>query len=60
MDWLNLFGGVALLASGIFLTTKQILTIKAGTDDKQGFDIKLLGGGIGLVMVGIGMIIKYI
>jgi len=56
MDAFSVFGGPICLALGIWITIKQIRKFKAGKQDKLGFDIKLLGGGILFIMGGIALI----
>lgn len=60
MNGIYILGGIACLAFGIYLTVKQIKTFLAGKQDQLGFDIKLLGGGLIGIMIGIYLIIKYL
>lgn len=53
MNYTNLFGGIASLAFGSGLTIFQIRKFIRGTQDKLGWDIKGLGGGICFAMIGI-------
>jgi len=60
MNGLYIIGGIACLAFGIYLTLKQIKTFRAGKQDQLGFDIKLLGGGIIGIIIGVYLIMKYL
>jgi len=48
------------LAFGIYLTIKQVKTFIKGEQDKFGFDIQGLGGGIMFIMIGLYLIFKYL
>ncbi len=56
MNGLDLLGGFACLAFGIFIILKQIKKFRNHQQDQLGFDIKLLGGGIIFIMGGICLI----
>lgn len=60
MNLLYAVGGICLFILGALLTIIQIKIFKAGIADNQGFDVKLLGGGICLIMIGIAIIFKYL
>jgi len=60
MNVLYVILGVISLAFGVILTIKEIKIIKGGTQDPQGFDIKLLASGISFIIIGIALIVKYI
>ncbi|MHB8208446.1 hypothetical protein [Mucilaginibacter sp.] len=60
MNILYVLGGIASLIFGTWLTIKEINVYRAGEQDKLGADIKMLGGALMLVMVGVALILKYI
>lgn len=60
MNGLYVFGGIACLVFGIYLTKKQVKTFNSGKQDQLGFDIKLLGGGIMAIIGGVYLIMKYL
>jgi hypothetical protein len=60
MNALYVFGGIACLVFGAWLTIKQIKIFAKGKQDQLGWDIKLLGGGIIFIIGGICLIAKYI
>ncbi len=60
MNALYVLGGCACLAFGIYLTIKQVKTFIKGEQDKFGFDIQGLGGGIMFIMIGLYLIFKYL
>jgi hypothetical protein len=49
-------GGLAFLILGLYITYIQIKTFKSGKQDQLGFDIKLLGGGIMAIILGLALI----
>lgn len=53
MNYTYLFGGIASLVFGGCLTIYQIRIFIKGRQDKLGWDIKGLSGGIGFTMIGI-------
>jgi len=55
---MNLIGGIAVLGLGVYITRNQIQTFRKKEQDELGWDIKLLGGGMGLMMIGIALIVK--
>lgn len=60
MRALYILGGIASLIFGLVIIIRQIKTFKKGEQDELGFDIKLLGGGMGFLMIGIYLLAKYI
>ena len=60
MRALYIVGGIASLIFGLVIIIRQIKTFKKGEQDELGFDIKLLGGGMGFLMIGIYLFAKYI
>jgi len=48
------------LAIGIYLTVKQVKIFMKGEQDNQGFDVKVLGLGIMIIMTGLYLIFKYL
>ena len=60
MNILYTLGGFACLIFGIWLTINQINIFRRGEQDKLGFDIKMLGGGIMSMILGVALIINYI
>ena len=50
----------ACLGLGIFITRKQIKIFQAKEQDDLGFDVKLLGGGIMAIILGIALIVQYL
>ena len=60
MRALYIVGGIASLIFGLVIIIRQIKTFKKGEQDELGFDIKLLGGGMGFLMIGIYLLAKYI
>jgi len=60
MNILYVLGGFACLALGLYLTIIELKIFSKGTQDKLGADIKILGGGIMFIMIGIYLICKYI
>jgi hypothetical protein len=60
MNALYIIAGFACLAVGIWITLKQIIVFKKVEQDSLGFDVKLLGGGVMGVILGIALIIHYI
>jgi len=53
MNYTYLFGGIASLGFGSWLTFNQIRIFALGKQDRLGWDIKLLSGGILSMMLGI-------
>ncbi len=53
-------GGIASLIFGTWLTIKEVNVYRAGEQDKLGADIKMLGGALMFVMLGLSLIIKYL
>ena len=47
-----LFGGIICLFLGIYIVGIQIKTFRERKQDNLGFDLKLLGGGIMAVILG--------
>lgn len=60
MSTLHVLGGIFCLCLGVFIIVKQSKTFIKGQQDRLGFDIKLLGGGIGFVIIGIAILAKYL
>ena len=60
MNILNILYGMALIPLGIWLTIAQVKFFGKGIRDFSGGHVKLLIAGIGLVIGGIILIIKYI
>jgi len=60
MNALYVLGGVACLGLGIYITIRQVKTFVKDEQDDLGFDIKLLGGGIMAITLGIALIVHYI
>jgi len=56
MNYPYLFGGIASLSFGGWLTIYQIRTLIRGKQDRLGWDIRLLSGGIIFLMGGIYML----
>jgi len=48
--------GLACLALGIPITIVQLKKFLKGKRDQFGFDVKLLGGAIGFIILGIALI----
>ncbi len=55
---INLLGGIAFVCLGIWLTVNEVRTFMKGKQDRLGSDIKLLAGGILLIIAGIYLITK--
>jgi hypothetical protein len=60
LSFLYTIGGFAVLVFGIWLIVKQMKTFAKKEQDQLGFDIKLLGGGIMAIILGISLIANYI
>jgi hypothetical protein len=60
MNILYVLSGFACLAFGTWLTIKQIKTFRKNEQDDLGFDIKLFGGGLMAIVLGIALITHYI
>jgi len=60
MNALYELGGIACLLFGIYYTRKHIRIFKNNEQDQLGWDIKGLGAGIMFVIIGVGIIIKYL
>ncbi len=58
MSTLFVLIGIALTAFGIWLTIRQVKIFAQGKQDRLGFSIQLLGGGIMSLILGIVMIIQ--
>jgi len=59
MNALYIILGIALLIFGIWLTKREIKIYMKGKQDKLGADIKMLGGGIMAIIIGIALILEY-
>jgi len=53
MNGINFLAGMACTGLGLYMTTIQIKRFSKGQQDQLGFDIKLLGGGVVFIIIGI-------
>jgi len=53
---MEILGGLAFFAIGLYITFVQIKIFRAGKQDQLGFDIKWLGGGIMAIILGLVLI----
>jgi len=60
MNALYVIGGMILLAYGIWQTITTIKIFIKGKQDWLGADMKILGAGIGAIMIGIYLLCKYL
>ena len=58
MNISNFFGGIASLEFGSFIKLVQIRTFRRGKQDNLGFDIRIPGGGLIFIMLGVWLIIS--
>lgn len=59
MNILYVILGIVSLAFGIRTIIRQLRIFARGKQDKYGFDIKILVGGIGFLILGTGLILAY-
>jgi len=60
MHVLYIIGGIALLAYGLWQTITTIKIFAKGKQDWLGADIKILGAGVGAIMIGAYLLGKYL
>jgi len=60
MNIIYIIGGFISLALGAYLTVNQVKIFIKGKQDKFGGDIKLLGGGIGFIILGIALLSNFL
>lgn len=58
MSTLYVLIGIAFTIFGVWLTIRQVKIFAQGTQDRLGFSVQLLGGGIMSLILGIAMIIQ--
>ena len=52
----HLIAGIASILFGALITLKQIKVFRQGEQDRLGFDIRLLIGGICFVFIGLALL----
>jgi len=60
MNSLYVLGGGGYLALGVYIVRIQFKRFWDGKQDELGFDIKLLGGGVMAITLGIVLIVHFI
>jgi hypothetical protein len=53
MNSVDMLAGLACIGIGVYITIVQIKKFSKGKQDQLGFDIKLLGGGVVFIIIGI-------
>jgi hypothetical protein len=60
MNVLYVLGGIVCLIFGVWQTIKQMKIFASDKQDAFGYDIKILAGAVGFIILGVALIIKYI